>query len=202
MAPQAKENESTPRGDERVEISPAVKTFMKERGIRSDLLETTLETAKRLFSPTEILPSRQLEELTIEAIASSDGHYGISEAIKWAGGFEFPQELVVSDLRLFRASQLDFTVMIARRLKQFGADRLSRSRVERLRWDNPERSRLFDIASGMRVPLPTGFAHNGKGILTPLRPAYVQVHQAVDKMLADLHTQGLAFCCRRKRQLN
>ena len=209
MAPQAKENEATPRGDERVEISSAVRTLMEERGIRSDLLATILETAKRLFSPTEILPSRQLEELIVDAIASSDGNYGISEAIKWAGGFEFPQELVDSDLRLFRASQLDFTVMVAlnrrrslnRRLKQLGADRLSRSRVEQLREDNPERSRLFDIANGMRVPLPTGFEPNGKGTLTALRPAYVQVHQAVDKMLADLHAQGLAFCLPKKEAI-
>lgn len=53
----------------------------------------------------------------------------------------------------------------------------------------------------MRVPLPTGFAHNGRGILTPLRPAYVQVHQAVDKMLADLHAQGLAFCLPKKEAI-
>ena len=201
MVLQDKESEVVARENKRVETSSAARVLMKERGIRSDLLETILETAKRLFSPNESLPSRQLEELIIEAIASSDGNYGISEAIKWAGGFVFPQELVDSDLRLFRASQLDFTVMVARRLKQLGADRLSRSRVERLREDNPERSRLFDIANGMRVPLPAGFIPNGKGLSTPLRPAYVQVHQAVDKMLADLHAQGLAFCLQKKEAI-
>jgi hypothetical protein len=46
----------------------------------------------------------------------------------------------------------------------------------------------------MRVPLSAGFVPNGKGELTPLTPAYVEVHQAVDRMLADLHAQGLAFC--------
>ena len=70
--------------------------------------------------------------------------------------------------------------------------------VEQLRLDNPERSRLFDIAEGMRVPLPEGFTPNAKGLLTPLRPAYIEVHQAVDKMLADLHGQGLAFCLPKK----
>ena len=67
-------------------------------------------------------------------------------------------------------------------------------RVEQLRLDNPERSRLFDIAKGMQVPLPEGFTPNAKGMLTPLRPAYVEVHQAVDKMLAQLHSQGFDFC--------
>ena len=148
-----------------VEVSTAVRVLMKKRGICTDLLETILETSKRLISPTVVLPSRELEELVIEAITSSDGNYGISEANKWAGGFVFPQDLVDSDLRPFRASQLDFTVMVARRLKQLGKNRLSSSRVDRLREDNPERGRLFDTASGMRVPLPAGFVPNGKGIL-------------------------------------
>jgi hypothetical protein len=147
-----------------------------------------------MFAPDELLPRDALEDLAREAIASSDGNYGIQEAVKWAEGFEFPQDLVDSDMRLFRASQLDFSAMVRRRLKKIGATRMSAHRVERLRADNPERARLFDIANGMRVPLPVGFVPNGKGELTPLRPAYVEVRQAVDKMLADLHAQGLAFC--------
>ena len=159
-----------------------------------ELIESILRTAMSMFAPDEALPRDDLEELARESIASADGNYGINEAIKWAKGFEFPQDLVDSDMRLFRASQLDFSVMVRRRLKKIGATRMSAYRVEQLRSDNPERARLFDIANGMRVPLPVGFAPNGKGERTPLRPAYVEVHQAVDKMLADLHAQGLAFC--------
>ena len=77
--------------------------------------------------------------------------------------------------------------MVKRRLRKLGGNRLSQSRVSRLRDDNPERERLLDIAEGMRVPLPAGFVPNAKGPLTPLRAAYVEAHQAVDKMLADLH---------------
>jgi hypothetical protein len=67
--------------------------------------------------------------------------------------------------------------MVKKRLQIIGADRLSTSRVEQLRKDKPER---IGIAIGMRAPLPKGFAPNAKGTLTPLRPAYVEVHQAVD----------------------
>ena len=54
----------------------------------------------------------------------------------------------------------------------------------------------------MRVPLPPGFTSNGKGDLSPLRPIYVRVHQAVDRMLADLHAQGLAFCLPKKEAID
>ena len=159
-----------------------------------EVIKSVLDTAMSMFAPDEILPRDALEDLARESIASADGNYGIQEAVKWAEGFEFPQNLVDSDMRLFRASQLDFSAMVRRRLKKIGATRLSAYRVEQLRPDNPERERLFGIASGMRVPLPVGFIPNGKGERTPLRQAYVEVHQAVDKMLADLHAQGLAFC--------
>ena len=159
-----------------------------------ELIKSILDTAISMFAPDEGLPKDTLEELARESIASADGNYGIQEAVKWAGGFEFPQDLVDSDMRLFRAAQLDFSAMVRMRLKKIGATRMSAHRVELLRADNPERTRLFDIARGMRVPLPAGFVPDGKGDHTPMQPAYVEVHQAVDRMLADLHAQGLAFC--------
>ena len=167
---------------------------LKRGRLSPELIKSILDTAISMFAPDEGLPKDSLEELAMEAIASADGNYGIQEAVKWAGGFEFPQDLVDSDMRLFRAAQLDFSAMVRMRLKKVGVARMSTQRVELLRADNPERERLFDIAKGMRVPLPAGFVPNGEGDRTPLRPAYVKVHQAVDKMLADLHAQGLAFC--------
>ena len=170
--------------------------------IRPELIESVMKTAVSMFSSQDSLSYEALTDLVIEAIASTDGNFGVQEAVKWANGYEFPQELVDSDLRLFRASQLDFNKMVKTRLKRLGLNRLSQARVSRLREDNPERERLFDIADGMRVPLPAGFTPNGKGLLTPLRPAYVDVHQAVDKMLAELHTQGLAFCLPKKEAID
>ena len=166
-----------------------------------DLMRSIRSTVAQMFAPEEVIPPGSLELLTAEAIASTDGNYGVREAVKWAGGFEFPQDLVDSDLRLFRASGLNFSRMVERRLKSLADGRMSRKRVERLRQDNPERERLFGIADGMKVPLPRGFVATAKGPLTPLRPAYVEVHQAVDKLLADLHSQGLAFCLPKKEAI-
>ena len=140
----------------------------KSERIDPELLKSILDTAMSMFAPDEALPRDTLEELAKEAIASADGNYGTKEAVNWAEGFEFPQDLVDSDMRLFRAAQLDFSAMVRMRLKKIGATRMSAYRVEQLRADNPERARLFDIASGMRVPHPAGFIPNGKGELTPL----------------------------------
>lgn len=181
---------------------PRDKYHLDREGINPVLIQSILKTATRMFAPEAVLPIETLQQLAVDAIASSDGNYGVKEAVKWADGFEFPQDLVDSDLRLFRASQLDFTTMVKRRLKKIGANRLSCDRVEQLRSDNPERTRLFDIAKGMRAPLPEGFTPNARGLLTPLRPAYVEVHQAVDRMLADLHAQGLAFCLPKKEAID
>lgn len=187
--------------------SNATAPWLEERdggnrdGMCPELILSILKTAERMFAPDDSLPSSVLEQLAVDAIASSDENYGMKEAVKWAKGYEFPQELVDSDLRLFRASSLNFTKMVERRLKKIGANRLSSTRVEKLLPNNPERARLIDIAKGMRAPLPEGFIPNAKGVLGPLRPAYVEVHQAVDKMLGDLHAQGLAFCLPKKEAI-
>ena len=103
----------------------ATKSCADRRGISPGLILSIMEKAKKRFAQEEILPCNRLEELVVEAIMSADRNYGEGEAIKWANGYEFPQELVDSDLRLFQASQLDFTQMVRRRLKQLGGERLS-----------------------------------------------------------------------------
>ena len=58
-----------------------------------------------------------------------------------------------SDIRCLQAAQLDFTAMVRRRLHQLASNRLSASRVEGLRADNPERALMLDqiTASGQGV---------------------------------------------------
>ena len=195
QAPRRRKNQLLTNGQRGQVVNRRSSLGRVQRGtISPELIKSILDTAINMFAPEEELPKDTLEELARDAIASADGNYGIQEAVRWAAGFEFPQDLVDSDMRLFRAAQLDFSAMVRMRLRKIGGARMSAHRVELLRADNPERARLFDIAKGMRVPLPVGFVPNGKGNHTSLRPAYVEVHQAVDRMLADLHAQGLAFC--------
>jgi hypothetical protein len=83
--------------------------------------------------------------------------------------------------------------MVRRRQRQLAHDRLSLERVSRLRPDNPEMDLMRDMAGGIRVHLPEEFTPNGSLPRTPLRDNYVAVSTAVNKMLAALIEQKLAF---------
>ena len=71
--------------------------------------------------------------------------------------------------------------------------RLNAERVSMLSSDNPERARLFDLAEGMRVPLPNGFVPNGQQIWPRHRARYLKAASAVNKMLMTTHDRRLAF---------
>jgi hypothetical protein len=67
-----------------------------------------------------------------------------------------------------------------KRLELLSPDRLSASRVEGLRADNPERRLMFDLVVGMKAFVPEGFVANGSQPRTPLRQKYVTVSTAVN----------------------
>ena len=138
-------------------------------------------------------PTEALRTTIAEAVEVASTNYGVTEAIDWADGFEFPQAMLDSDLRCFRAAQLDFETMVRRRLKTIKGSRLNPTRISMLRVDNPERELLLDLAEGMRVPRPNGFTPNGKSILSPLRPSYLKVAGAVNKIIAGTVTEKLGF---------
>ena len=145
------------------------------------------------FADKENSSVSDLRMLLQEAEEASRNDLDEASANEWAGGYEFPSEYVDSDVRCLRAAQLDFITMVRRRLKSLAGNRLSKERVDRLRTDNPERTLLYDLAEGMRVPLPDGFVPNGLLPRTPLRPTYEAVANAVNRMLGDLVEQKLAF---------
>ena len=157
------------------------------------LVTEILETARTYFAGGEARACESLRSLIREAIRVSDENYGVEAAVAWADGYKFPQELLDSDLRCFQAAQLDFKAMVRRRLKILAKDRLNPSRIAALRIDNPERTLLYDLADGMRVPRPDGFVPNGKEPGSGLRGTYTKVHSAVNRLLGDVVQQRLAF---------
>ena len=140
-----------------------------------------------------------IRELIQEAAESARGDYGPESATAWAEGYTFPAHYMESDIRCLQAAQLDFTIMVRRRLCQLAPNWLSASRVERLRADNPERALMFDLAKGMKVHLPVGFEPNGMRERPTLRKMYVEV---VEQRLAFLlpldmaqrYVPGLHLC--------
>ena len=157
------------------------------------LIDEMSRMADSYFSDTNQLPRLFLQTTVMEAIAASDEQYGVDAAVAWARGYTFPKAMLLSDMKCFQAAQLDFVVMVRRRLKILSSDRLSSARVDRLRSDNPERGLLYDLAVGMRVPIPVGFEPNGALPLAPLRSTYLKVDSAVNKMLGGIVEQKLAF---------
>lgn len=135
----------------------------------------------------------QLLSLLREAQFASQNELGVQDAIEWAGGYQFPQTMVSSDVACLRAAQLNFTVMVARRLKILSIDRLSKERVAGLRHDNPELALMYDLAVGMRVFLPINFIPNGNEERTPLRESYVTVSHAVNRLLSETINARLAI---------
>ena len=158
-----------------------------------ELVNEIIAMADSYFSRGDLLPRNFLEALVEEAIKASDDQYGVDAAVAWADDYVFPREMLDSDVRCFQAAQLDFVTMVSRRLKSLSSDRLSSTRVERLRTDNPERALLHDLAIGMRVPLPTDFKPNGTLPIAALRSTYLKVSSAVNRMLGGIVEQKLAF---------
>ena len=80
-----------------------------------------------------------------------------------------------------------------RRLKILSKDRLSWDSVATLSPDNPEMELMGDLAEGMRVAIPEGFAPNGLLPRSPLRASYESVSTAANKLLGAVIEQRLAF---------
>ena len=165
-----------------------------ELAVSPQMVASIRSTARAYFLTEEGDGTGLLERIIAEAIRASDDTYGEAAAVQWGNGYQFPRELVDSDVRCFQAAQLDFVAMVRRRLKTLEPTRLNASRVNGLRADNPESRLMMELATkGMYVPKPVDFKTNGQETPAPLRASYLKVHQAVDRMLADTVQRRLAF---------
>jgi hypothetical protein len=77
--------------------------------------------------------------------SSARSDYGVEAALAWADGYAFPPQVVESDTASLAVAGFNFEVMVQERLESLAADRLSVSRVNRLRADKPERELLLDL---------------------------------------------------------
>jgi hypothetical protein len=125
---------------------------------------------------------KQIKSLVQEAADAARSDYGVESALEWADDYVFPPGVVEGDTASLAVAGFDFEIMVKARLESLSADRLSNSRVERLRTDNPERALLLDLVIGMKVHLPEGFHPNGHQPRTDLRDIYADVAPAMNKM--------------------
>lgn len=146
-----------------------------------------------LFTTECSVKPDEMQALIQEAAEHTTSIHDEVSAREWAGAYVFPPQYLRSDVACLRAAQRDFVVMVRRRLTLLSENRLNPARISGLHPDNPERKLLLDLAGGMRVTLPQGFMPNGSTPPTPLRATYLAVAPAVNKMLGDVISQGLAF---------
>ena len=161
--------------------------------IPDSIISEILHTANSYFAPNQLLPQDRLREIIRAAIRASDEDYGIGEAVTWAGGYTFPQSMLESSLAGFKEAGFDLTSMVRNQLLLLAPNRLNDHRITQLHPDNPEKNLLYDLAKGMRVPLPPDFRPNGTEPPAPLRATYIRVHAAVNRMLGSIVDQKLAF---------
>ena len=129
----------------------------------------------------------------LEAAVANRDDLKEADAIRWADGYAFPKSLLTNDASCLRSAMLDFTTMVARRQKSMASNRLNLSRATRLRDDNPAKALMIELCDGMKVHLPEHFVPNGLTDLSPLRPSYLSVAPAVNKILGAIVEQGLAI---------
>ena len=154
------------------------------------LTDTVAGVACFLDSPSD---EGRLREALTYARSWEEAHYGRAAAKEWADGFVIPEEKVRADLARFKAAGRDLEKLARRRLSELSPTRMSKEGVARLSADNPEIALLLKLCEGVEIITPTGFEPNGKMARAPLRRAYLETGGAVDKMLDEIHDQGLAL---------
>jgi hypothetical protein len=99
-------------------VSNAGRSVKGPAVVELDLIPTIGRWAEACFPVESQASEKDLRELLEEAAEAARDDYGAESAVAWAEGYTFPSDYMASDIRCLRAAQLDFEVMIRRRLKQ------------------------------------------------------------------------------------
>ena len=141
------------------------------------------------LTPTLLAHARGIVE---EAFKTCDLIYGVEEAIKWGSDFYWPVDVFTRDVELARKSAFNLQLMVQQQHRTREQHRLSTQRIDT--WvphDDPDRDRLLDLVTGMRILLPSTFVPNNTP--PPQRKLYLQVSNAVNKILLESWKEGLVF---------
>ena len=123
--------------------------------------------------------------LVEEAYKLTDEDYGVSEAVDWAEGFEFPSDIAVRDQLRLSAHNHDLQKMVKALHNLPSEHRLTLARVKNsVPETDPDHDRLCSLAQGIIVQVDQHFIPNRSP--RPLRKLYNRVAPAVNKMMFDL----------------
>ena len=142
--------------------------------------------------PTERVEVKELTEILIRAYKASDDNFGEQEALRWAGGFRFPQDIATRDSNRLVAANFNLEKMAQRQHTVMATNRLSIERVNK--WvdiADPDLQRLISLVEG--IPILTGKDFIPNENPPPLRKKYLRVSPAVNKLMYQLYEKDLIF---------
>ena len=136
----------------------------------------------RALYPGRSFPEGTIRRLIWEAHASTDDNSGEAEALRWAGGFQFPADVASRDsngLRMAHGNLGEFCR--ARHAEMAAQGRLSRESIAaHIDPTDPDFATLQSLVDGITIDTPDGFIPNGpeaaagRSPLPPLRQKYLR----------------------------
>ena len=158
----------------------------------------------RLLYPHNRYDRGEVQRQVWEAHVSADDEYGVQEALDWAEGYAFPEDVGERDAEGLRRHDGNLASFCAERHEAMsaGGRRLSRESIERMCTnqetgealippDDPDYLLLMELVDGIDIVTKDGFQCTS--IPPPLRQRYKLVAPVVNKLMAELHSKGLIF---------
>jgi hypothetical protein len=133
-----------------------------------------------------------------EAHRSADDEYGMAEALEWAEGYTFPEDIQDRDSKDLDRHGGNLAAMCRSRHTEMstGGKRMSLESISRMcdgviPPEDEDFVKLTALVDGIEIVVQDDF----KPCQTPpaLRKRYITVASVVNRLMADLHAKGLIF---------
>ena len=134
----------------------------------------------------------RIMSLVTEAYRVADEDFGVMEAVSWAEGFTWPEDIHSRDTLRLEVAEGCLTTAVRTTQQEHAASRLSHERVDY--WIPPsdeDFNRLHDLVDGMRVLVSDNFSPNQGP--PPLRNMYKRASPAVNRLLYEWWQEDLAM---------
>ena len=138
--------------------------------------------------PTAELVEAQIISLLQSAWKVSEVVFSEQDALIWADGYHFPGNISDRDTLALKSVGYDLSALVRQRQHLMRHDRLSLSRIDKLGFENKDTLLLREMVVGMEIVVDSTFVPNGKP--PRMRPKYLRLAPAVNKILFDLHQDG------------
>ena len=198
------DDEEIERDDEETTGQPSVEQASTHEGSPTEVCPFGKKDTDKIQKMVEMIGGYFKETVEVEEIIKTveecyrecSEEYGEKDAVEWAGGFEWPENagtIDSNDLSRYNDNLVD---LIRARQDKLAGERLSEARIKATTTkDDPDWETLQDIAPGMGIFTATEGPNKFEPCNQPppMRAKYCRVHPAFNRMIWDLHEQGLVL---------